>query len=379
MKLAIVADWLTNDGGAEKVIRAFHELYPQAPIYTTLFNKEKMTAFKDADIRTSFLQKIPGARHQMLLPWMPYAVEAFNLDEYDVVLSSCHSVAKGIITLPSTLHISYCHTPMRYAWEEWDLESRMEQFPRLLHPLIRRQMQKIKRWDRLAAERVDEYIANSSYIKTRIQKCYERDSEVIYPPVRSSFFTPVKHPKNNYYLAVGRLIPYKKFDLLIEAFNQLDLPLKIVGTGPDLERLQKMAGPTIQFLGHLENAALRELYAHCTAFLFPQLEDAGITLLEAMCCGRPVIAYGEGGSQDTMIDGKTGILFNRQTSGNLIAALQQFQEMKFEPEFIRSHALNFDVERFKEKIKKYIKKEWTEFQKAHNVSSRAEIFHSVET
>ncbi|MBI5411856.1 glycosyltransferase [Candidatus Peregrinibacteria bacterium] len=362
MKLAIVADWLTNYGGAENVVSAFHELYPDAPIYTTLFRRDKMRDLATADVRTSYLQKIPFARHQLLLPWMPMAIESFDLDEYDVVLSSCHSVAKGVITLPSTLHICYCHTPMRYAWESWDLETRLQQFPRILHPLIRRQMESIRRWDRIAAERADSYIANSSHVKKRIRQFYNRDSTVLYPPVRGDYFQPVARPANNYFLAVGRLIPYKRFDLLIETFNQLKLPLKIVGIGPDMSRLKSLAGSTVQLMGYVDSESLRELYANCTAFLFPQLEDAGITILEAMCCGRPVIAYDEGGSQDTMIDGKTGLVFPRQTPGVLMAAIREFHQTEFDPRFIRSHALKFDVERFKEKVATAVESQWREFQ-----------------
>lgn len=364
MKIALVADWLTNYGGAEQVVSAFHQLFPQAPIYTTLFRPEQMRDLHDADVRASFLQKIPRARHQWLLSWMPYAVEAIDLDEYDVVLSSCHSVAKGVITLPSTLHISYCHTPMRYAWEAWDLETRLRQFPRLLHPLIRRQIKKIKRWDYAAAQRVDRYISNSSHVKERIQKYYDRESAVIYPPVQSEAFLPTPHPTADYYLAVGRLIPYKRFDLLIETFNELKKPLKIVGRGPDFERLKQMAGPTVQLLGYIETAELKHLYANCRAFLFPQLEDAGIAPLEAMCSGRPVIAFKEGGSQDIMVEGKTGVLFGQQTPGSLIAAIQEYEKIKFDPVWIRQHALTFDQERFKAKILRYIEKAWGEFKQS---------------
>jgi len=209
-KIAIVADWLTNYGGAESVVSAFHALFPDAPIYTTLYKPGKMRELGNLkNIHTSWLQKIPFVKHQWLLAQMPVAVEMFNLDEYDVVLSSCHSVAKGIITKPETLHISYCHTPMRYAWESWDLETRLKKFPRILHATIRKQMKKIKEWDFCAAQRVDEYLANSTYTQSQIRKYYERFSEVIYPPVNTQKFNPVPHPKNNYYLAVGRLVPYK--------------------------------------------------------------------------------------------------------------------------------------------------------------------------
>ena len=220
-KIAIVADWLTNYGGAESVISAFHDLFPDAPIYTTMYKPKNMRELGSLkNVHTSWLNSIPLIKHQWMLGQMPTAVEMFDLDEYDIVLSSCHSVSKGIITKPSTLHISYCHTPMRYAWEEWDLETRIKKFPRILHGTIRKQIKKIKQWDYCAAQRVDEYIANSSYIASRINEHYKRDAHVIYPPVHINKFKPIDNPTNDYYLAVGRLIPYKKFDLIVETFNK---------------------------------------------------------------------------------------------------------------------------------------------------------------
>jgi len=314
-------------------------------------------------VRTTYLQKIPGVKHQWLLSLMPTAVEMMNLDEFDVVLSSCHSVSKGVITKPETLHISYCHTPMRYAWEEWDFETRLQKFPRLLHPMIRKQIKKIRRWDFAAAQRVDQYIANSSHIGKQIKKHYERDSVVIYPPVHTQKFKPVSKPTEDYYFSAGRLIPYKKFDLLVETFNKLEKPLKIAGTGPELERLKKMAGPTVEVLGYVDEKELIELYANCRAFLFPQIEDAGIVPLEAMACGRPVIALSRGGSLDTMIDGKTGVLFDSQTVGSLSKAIERFEGMKFDPKFIRKHAEQFDVEHFKERVKNFVAEEWKIFER----------------
>jgi len=359
MKIAIVTDWLTNYGGAESVISAFHDLYPDAPVYTTIYKPEKMRELgKLPDVRTSYLDKIPGAKHQWLLSLMPTAVEMMDLDEFDVVLSSCHSVSKGVITKPNTLHISYCHTPMRYAWESWDFETRLKKFPKFLHPKIRKEIEKIREWDYCAAQRVDSYIANSSHIGQQIKKHYERDSHVIYPPVHTEKFTPIKNPAESYYFSVGRLIPYKKFDLLVETFNELDKKLIIAGTGPELDKLRKMAGPNVEVLGYVSDKKLLDLYANCKAFLFPQIEDAGIVPLEAMACGRPVIALNRGGSLDTMIDGKTGVFFKDQTIKSLKAAIKKFEKMKFAPDFIRKHAEKFDVEHFKKKIREYVEKEW---------------------
>lgn len=354
-KIAIVADWLTNYGGAESVISAFHDLFPSAPIYTTLYKPSAMKELGHLkNIHTSFLQKIPFVKHQWLLGQMPVAVEMMNLDEYDIVLSSCHSVSKGVITKPSTIHISYCHTPMRYAWESWDFESRLKKFPRILHPLIRKQIKKIREWDYCAAQRVDTYIANSTHIAGQIKKHYGRDATVIYPPVHTEKFKPVSHPAADYYLAVGRLIPYKKFDLIAKAFNELGLRVKIAGVGPELKKLKKIAKKNVEVLGYVDEKELVKLYANCKALVFPQIEDAGIVPLEAMASGRPVIALSRGGSLDTMIDGKTGVLFNEQTVQSLSEAVKRFEKMTFDPAFIRAHAEQFDVEIFKTKINNFI-------------------------
>ncbi|MBN1258263.1 glycosyltransferase [Candidatus Peregrinibacteria bacterium] len=357
MKIALVTDWLTNYGGAESVISAFHDLFPEAPVFTTLYNPKKMRELGGLkDVRTTWLQKIPFAKshHQWLLGQMPVAVEMMDLDEYDVVLSSCHSVSKGVITKPSTLHICYCHTPMRYAWESWDFETRLKKFPKFLHPLIRRQIKKIKEWDYCAAQRVDKYIANSTHIAGKIKEHYGRDSAVIYPPVHTEKFKPVAHPSQDFYFSIGRLIPYKKFDLLVETFNHLGLPLKIAGTGPDFEKIKKMAKPNVEILGFVDDRQLAELYANCKALLFPQVEDAGIVPLEAMAAGRPVIALNRGGSLDTMIEGKTGVFFGEQTVKNLSDAVRRFETMGFDPKAIREHAKRFDVEIFKRKIRDFI-------------------------
>ncbi|MBU0728007.1 glycosyltransferase [Patescibacteria group bacterium] len=364
MKIAIVTDWLTNYGGAESVISAFHDLFPDAPIYTTMYRPKKMRELgKLKNVKTTWLNKIPTSKHQYLLSLMPTAIEMIDLNEYDVVLSSCHSVSKGVITKPSTLHISYCHTPMRYAWESWDFETRLKKFPSILHGSIRKQIKKIREWDYCAAQRVDKYIANSSHIGGQIKKHYKRDSDVIYPPVHTEKFTPIKNPTEDFYLAVGRLIPYKKFDLIAETFNKLKKKVKIVGTGPHYKKIKEMESEYVEVLGYVSDKELADLYQNCKAFLFPQLEDAGIVPLEAMAAGRPVIALNRGGSLDTMIDGKTGVLFKDQTVKSLSEAVEKFEKMKFDPKFIRKHAEKFDVEIFKKNILDYIQKEYKAFSK----------------
>ena len=353
---------MTNYGGAESVISAFHDLFPDAPIYTTMYKAEKMRELSTLkDVRTTYLNKIPGAKHQWLISLMPAAIEMIDLDEFDIVLSSCHSVSKGVITKPETLHISYCHTPMRYAWETWDFETRLQKFPKFLHGFMRQQIKKIQRWDFVASQRVDQYIANSTYIGSKIKEHYKRKSTVIYPPVHSEKFLPVVNPTADYYFSVGRLIPYKKFDLLVQTFNALGYPLKIAGTGPDLDKLKAIAKPNVEIMGFVEEDQLKDLYANCKGFLFPQMEDAGIVPLEAMATGRPVIAFNQGGSLDTMIEGKTGVFFEAQTVASLTKAIKKFERMKFDSTFIRQHAEKFDVEIFKTKILKHIEKEWQKF------------------
>ncbi len=371
-KIAIITDWLTNYGGAESVISAFHDLFPEAPIYTTIYKPEKMRELGNLkNVHTTWLNKIPFAKHQWLLGQMPTAIEMMDLSEYDIVLSSCHSVSKGVITKPGTLHISYCHTPMRYAWEKWDFETRLKKFPHLMRPFIRHQIKKIREWDYCAAQRVDKYIANSSYIASKIKEHYNRGADVIYPPVLTDKFKPVSNPANDYYLAVGRLIPYKKFDLIVRTFNKLGKPLKVVGGGPDLKKLKKMAKPNVRVLGRVSDEELKDLYANCRAFVFPQIEDAGIVPLEAMASGRPVIALNRGGSLDSMREGVTGIFFKEQTVESLSDAIERFETLnqvqgKFDPEAIREHAKKFDVERFKEKIKTFISEKWIAFTNNKN-------------
>ena len=363
-KIAIVADWLTNYGGAESVISAFHDLFPDAPIYTTMYKPKNMRELgKLKNVHTSWLNSIPLVKHQWMLGQMPTAIEMFNLDEYDIVLSSCHSVSKGVITKPSTLHICYCHTPMRYAWEEWDLETRIKKFPRILHGAIRKQIKKIKLWDFCAAQRVDEYIANSSYIASRINEHYKRDAHIIYPPVDTNKFKQTNNPTNDYYLAVGRLIPYKKFDLIVETFNKIGLPLKVVGIGPDYKKIKEIAKDNVEILGPVGNKELTDLYANCKAFIFPQIEDAGIVPLEAMSAGRPVIALNRGGSLDSMRKGVTGIFFDEQTVESLSDAIKRFEKQTFDSKQIRKHAQEFDVEKFKVRISDFIDEKWNEFNK----------------
>lgn len=362
IKIAIVCDWLTSFGGAERVILALHKMFPEAPIYTSLYRKDAMEPFHDADIRTSFLQKIPGAvnHHQWYLMLLPYAFEQFNFEEYDIVISSSHACSKGIITKPDTLHVCYCHSPMRYVWDSWREYVDQYHFSRILKPFIFWCLHDMRLWDRLAAQRVDKYMTNSEFVRSRIRKYYRSEAKVIYPPVDVDLFTPSKDT-DDFFLAVGRLVPYKRFDLLVDTFNISGLPLKICGTGPEMKHLKKRAQKNIIFLENATDSELSSLYSHCRAFLFPQCEDFGIAPLEAMACGRPVIAYGKGGALETVVKDKTGIFFQEQTVESLLDALNRFSRMKFDSEKIRKHALSFSPKHFEESFMSELSRFWRDF------------------
>lgn len=365
-KIALVFDWTTVQGGAEKVNLVLHKMFPKAPIFTSVYNPEKVKGFEKANIKTSFIQNLPFSKtkHQLYLPLMPYAYELFDLSEFDIVISSSHACSKGVITKPGTLHVCYCHSPMRYAWDNW--QAYIDEYK--MNPLVKKlgkdRIHNLRMWDRLAAERVDKYIANSNTTKRRIKKYYDKNSEIIFPMINHSDYEIAKKRKG-YFLAVGRLAPYKKFDLIIEAFNQLGLPLKVVGTGIMANELISHSGDNIEFLGYVPDEELKTLYSECEALIFPQIEDFGITPLEAMASGRPVIAIGEGGSLDTIVDGKTGIFFKKQTVKDLTQAVEKYiaHKSNFKPSFIREHAKQFDKNEFEKKLIEFIEKEWNTWQK----------------
>lgn len=355
VKLAIVCDWLTNPGGAEKVILELHRLFPAAPIFTTMYNPDKLPGFEDADIRTSYLQHMPFAKtkHQLYLALMPAVFEKMDLDEYDIVISSSHSCAKGIITKPETLHICYCHTPMRYAWENGNNYINQYQTNGFIKKCAKIFMHKLRIWDRLSADRVDKFIANSHNVQKRIEKFYRKPSSVIYPFVDTKLFK-VGKKRDDFFLAVGRLTPYKKFDLVVDTFNNLGIPLKIVGTGVSLDDLKRKSKDNIEFLGQVSDEELRELYGKAKGLIFPQIEDFGIIPLEAMAAGCPVIALAKGGALETVVDGETGVFFDDQTVESLTGAIYKFHKTDFNPEVIRKRAEEFDREEFDKKILAYI-------------------------
>lgn len=366
MRIALVHDWLTNLAGAERVLIALHELFPAAPIYTSVYRPEHFPDLADADVRTSFLQKVPFAksRHQAFPLLRTAAFERFDLSGYDVVLSSCHAEAKGVLTGPETLHICYCYTPVRYYWSGYHhyLEN-----PRYgaLNPLVGLLMpymtNYLRLWDRCAADRVDEFAAISRHVAKRIRKYYRRDSHVVYPPVNTERISPAAAVED-YFLLAGRLIPYKRADIVVEAFNRLGIPLKVAGTGSELESLRAAARPNIEFLGRVPDAQLADLYSHCRALVFPQEEDFGIVPLEAMAAGRPVIAYRAGGALETVVEGKTGVFFDRQDAASLADAVRAFDPASFDPAKAREQAMRFDVSVFKDCMSRLVENSWSRFQ-----------------
>lgn len=377
IRIALVHDWLTNLAGSERVLLALHELYPDAPVYTSVFRPEAFPQLAGADVRTSFLQKVPGAvsKHQAF-PWLrTVAFERFDLSEYDVVITSCHAECKGVLTRPETMNLCYCYTPIRYYWSGY---AHYLDNPRFgaLNPLVKLVMpfmvNYLRVWDRCAADRVDMFVAISDYVAARIRKYYRREAPVIYPPVDTSAFSPVADP-DDYYLMVGRLIPYKRADLVVEAFNRLGLKLKIVGDGSELEDLKRRARPNVEFLGRVPDGELREIYARCLAFVFPQEEDFGITPLEAMASGRPVIAYRAGGALETVVEGKTGIFFPSQDASSLEEAVRGFDASLFDPVRLRKHAESFDVSVFKQKMDDLVKSSWEEYRSGGTGQGRGRV------
>jgi len=359
MRIALVHDYLVQYGGAERVLECFCELFPHAPIYTLIYNKDSMHGkFADKNIRTSFLQKIPFAkkRHRVFPGLMPMAIEQFDFSKYDIVLSDSSSYAKGIITKPKTLHICYMHTPMRYAWDDCQKYTSDFYFPSFVKKMIPFFMNYIRLWDRTSVERVDHLIANSNFVAKRIKKYYKKEALVIHPPVDIERFH-IGKGEGGYFLMVGRLLAYKRFDIAVRAFNDLGLPLKIISRGPEMKRLKKMAKKNIEFLGRVSDDDLAKYYADCKAFVFPQEEDFGIVAIEAMAAGRPVVAFRGGDIPEHIEEDKMGVFFDEQNPESLKEAVKKVQFMSFDSHYIREQSKKFDRELFKAKIMEYIKSE----------------------
>ncbi|MBI4143058.1 glycosyltransferase [Candidatus Uhrbacteria bacterium] len=367
MRIALVHDHLNQIGGAERVLLTLTDVFPKAPIHTLLYEPRAIADFfRDVDIRTSFIERLPGGRRffKWYLPMMPTAFESFDLSPFDVILSSSSALSKGVIAHPHQLHICYCHSPTRYLWS--DTHEYLEKLPerRLVRIILPMLLTRLRMWDHQAAARVDHFIANSRWVARRIAKYYGREAEVIYPPVDTKYFVP-GHGSGGYFVILSRLRPYKKVDLAIEAFNRLKLPLIVAGSGEDEARLRRMAGPTITFRTNVSDGERRELLSRAVALLHPQEEDFGITAVEAMAAGRPVIAFRRGGATETIIENETGVFFDEQSwEGVADAVLRCRQQLsQFDPARIRRRAEEFDTSVFRDRMRRYVEDRWTEFQK----------------
>jgi len=358
VKLGLVHDYLNQEGGAERVVEALCRAYPESPLYTSLYDARAMSPYwRTREIHTSFMQWLrPSLRvAKALLPLYPYAFESFDLSGYDVVLSSCSTFAKGVITAPETVHVCYCHSPARFAWMYHDYVSRMG-LGRVRRSVLAAAIMPLRVWDYAAAQRVDVYIANSRNTARRIAKFYRREAEVLHPPVDVASFQPALpgEPLEPYYLVLARLLPYKRIDVAIEAFNRLRRPLLVVGDGPDAARLRRLAGPTVRFAGRVDEAAKRGYLRRCQALIWPGEEDLGIAPLEALAAGRPVVAYRAGGALETLVDGVTGRFFDCQTPEALSAALRTFDPGAYDPAALRAHVAAFDVPVFQRRLREIV-------------------------
>ena len=364
MKVAIVHDWLTGMRGGERVLEILCEIFPQAHIYTLLFIKGKLSSkIENMNISTTFVQMLPFIKkyYEYYLPFYPIAIEGLQLNKYDLVISSSHCVAKGVVSSPGSCSICYCHTPMRYVWDRYyDYFLTNSDSKVIFKYIVKFFSHYLRMWDVTSSSRVDHFIANSKYVSQRIKKFYRRDATVIYPPVDCSRFN-ISNKIGDYYLIVSALRPYKRIDIAIEAFNELGLHLKIIGTGKHETQLKKLAKSNIEFLGYLPDEEIPEYFSQCKGLIFPGIEDFGIVPLEVQASGRPVIAYSAGGVLESVIEGETGIFFHNQTKDALIDAVKRFQKVKFDPEKIRNYALKFEKEVFKKNFEKFVFKTLEEY------------------
>jgi glycosyltransferase involved in cell wall biosynthesis len=367
IKVASVHDWLIHQGGAEKVLKEILKIYP-SDVYTLVADPNRLqgTAFEDQKIHTSFIQKLPRAKtsYRTYLPLFPLAIEQFDLSGYDLIVSSSHAVAKGVLTSSDQLHICYCHTPMRYAWDLYHQYLEEAKLTRGIKGGIARLcLHYLRLWDQMAANRVDIYVANSSYVKRRIEKLYGQKATVIHPPVEVDRFE-VCEQKEDYYVTASRLVPYKKIEMIVRAFSHLKgRRLIVIGDGPDLEKIKKVAGSNVEILGRQSDETLKEYLQQGKAFVFAAVEDFGILPVEAQACGTPVIAYGKGGVLETVIEGKTGLFYESQTEEALVKAIEKFEadQSSFIPKEIRDHAEQFRVERFHKEFEHLVQKSYDHF------------------
>jgi glycosyltransferase involved in cell wall biosynthesis len=353
-KVAFIHDWLNGMRGGEKVLEEMLELFPEADIYTLFLESQNISeAILKHRIYPSRLNKFSFVRNRYkhFLPLFPATIEEFNLTDYDVIISTSHCVAKGIVPPPDAMHISYIHSPMRYIWDQY--YSYFGSTGGLKKVFIKRQVSRLKAWDVTASARVDHFIANSNFVKRRIMKYYRREADVIHPPVDTDFYHPVESPRRDYFLAVSALVPYKETALVIDAFNRCGEPLVVVGKGPDEKKLKRMAGKNITFKKNLPALQLRELYQHAAAYVFAGIEDFGISFVESQACGTPVLAYKKGGVLDIVTE-NTGVLFEEQTTDAIIDAVNKIKKMDLNSSIIRKNSLQFSKENFRNRFKEYL-------------------------
>lgn len=365
-RLAIVHDWLPVYGGAERVLEQMLEVYPDADVFSLIdaLDDRNRSFLKGRKVKTSFVQKLPGGKrfYRHCFPLMPLAIEQFDFSGYDLVISSSYAFAKGIITGPRQLHLCYCHSPIRYAWDmqaqylrESQLESGLKSW------LVRWLLHSIRLWDNRTSAGVDAFMANSRFIARRIEKVYRRDATVVYPPVNVERFE-VRELKDDFYLAASRLVPYKRMDLVVAAFNAMpDKKLVLIGDGPELPKLRKLAGPNVQVMGWQASEVMKDHMQRAKGFVFAGEEDFGIVLAEAQACGTPVIAYGKGGALETVIEGRTGVFFDEQSVSSIMDAVTDFETRTWNPWVCREHAVAFSVQRFREGFEAFVESQWAAF------------------
>ena len=354
LRVALVHDWLTGMRGGEKVLDALCEMFPAAPLYTLVRVPGSVSARIEArPIHTSFVQHLPRPEsfYRHYLPLYPLAVELWDFSSYDLVISSSHCAVKSVKVPQRTVHVCYCHSPMRYAWDQFEAYFGPAQIGELKSRLMRPIMRQMARWDRLTASRADRFLANSQYVAGRIGRYYNRRSAVVHPPVDTDFYTPESRSSSAGFLIVSALVPYKRLDVAIEACRRVNVPLTIIGTGPEEARLRALAGPDVRFLGWLRDEEIRTHYRSATATLLPGTEDFGIVPVESQACGTPVVALDDGGARETVIDGKTGILVPEPTAEAFASALNRAMDSSFDPAAARANGLRFSKQQFMASIR----------------------------
>ncbi|MCB1084713.1 MAG: glycosyltransferase family 4 protein [Chlamydiia bacterium] len=361
MRVALVHDWLTTVAGAEKVLKSLAQAFP-SDLFTLVKDPKKLTGtpFETLEIKTSFIQKLPfaKAKYRSYLPLFPLAIEQFDLSGYDLVISSSHSIAKGVLTHADQIHICYCHTPMRYAWDLYQQYLRESKLKSGVKGVLAKCfLHYLRMWDAHSSSRVNAYVANSHYVARRIKKLYQKEAEVIYPPVDTHYFQ-IGEEKDDFYLTASRMVPYKRIDLIVEAFGEMpDKRLVVIGDGPDMDKIKAKAKKNVELLGYQDDETLREMLQKAKGFVFAALEDFGILPVEAQCSGTPVIAFGKGGALETVVEGETGLFFKEQTVSSLIDAIHRFEKKSFDPQAIRRHGETFSEERFMKEFQALVERE----------------------